>query len=161
MPRGARRESIQQLLPLPSRQAAPPPPWGEAWDAGRRGRRPLRRGARDVVGAVPYDGGSRDIADAVPYRSRGLLLSNKRRCVHPRVVPINLTAPARVIRRAHSRTPNVRKLTSGNPYVSCRIPVLAPKAYIRTSRVRERGEENENWIKTKKTACGTADGFHH
>ena len=25
----------------------------------------------------------------------------------------------------------------------CRIPVLAPKAYIRTSRVRERGEKNE------------------
>ena len=72
-----------------------------------------------------------------------------------------LTAPAKAVRRAHSRTPNVRKLTSGNPYVSCRIPVLAPKAYIRTSRVRERGEENENWIKTEKTARGTADGFHH
>ena len=32
--------------------------------------------------------GTRDVADAVPYRSRGLLLSNKRRCVHPRGVPL-------------------------------------------------------------------------
>ena len=45
-----------------------------------------------------------------------------------------------------------------------RIPVLAPKAYIRTTRVRERGEKNEfqqnEENRLRRGNPRTADGFH-